>query len=823
MSLNSTVSKTNDNLSVFVVSAFDPSGLLFASVVPWLDQFKVQVSTTRSSSATSSTALNTSLVLPKKTSVQAFSWAVLNTASSAASAKKKRKRSLDNTSEKITLESLVIVLGTNKGESLVYSPVENKILFKLSGFHESPITFVDTQASPLVYTCDSSGNIAQWDLNTKKLLTSFSSPVADVVAVKSVNYQEKSSFSVSSNPLLLASSSIFLTDLSDPSTVSKTIPAFASPISQIIASTLNTSLVFVSSKNERNVAIISLDKSKPVALLVAQANVKYFALSKDNSVAAIVTENGTVEIFPNPLEKVNNSDSKGTPSKSSKRKSLAVVSVAPTLIITVSRPEPALTKKQQQLTTKQKAELRVNVENVKFDDETSLLTLCWAEHGSVPVWESFEWKNSDGTFKSGDVSIVKPIMVPEGSVQANGSGDVASAKKYSEDSSAVKSGNDLSQLNNLNNLNTGDSDDEDDNEDSSDEEENQTLADRLKALDVDEEDEDADNKSSKSAASTKQSKESSSNATAILSREFDDMSLKTPESFTLVLSQALKTNDHSLLESLLTTNNKENIKISVSRLESSQAVLLLERLAEKVAQAPGRAPQLMIWIKWTLIAHGGYLIQLPNLSSSLSALHLTLSNKVGMLPRLLQLQGRVEMLKSQLEMRREIINQQQSQFQSQKDGDEAMAGDDDDDELDPEIDYIEDENVAIVNGEEDYDNAEEEDSEEDDDSEDDDSEEDEDSDEESFNPASEFIELEAEDDDEEESDEEDARHVFAGEEDYEMSDVEAEGVEAFPKPDLSDNDEDSKPVSATPKKSNRRKSVPSSNSKRRQSTGKSRR
>src|SRR5690606_27678553 len=124
-----------------------------------------------------------------------------------------------------------------------------------------------------------------------------------------------------------------------------------------------------------------------------------------------------------------------------------------------------------------------------------------------------------------------------------------------------------------------------------------------------------------------------------------------PGSLTTVLSQALKTNDKSLLESCFQVTDSKVILATIRRLESPLAVKLLEKLAERIARKPGRAGSLGTWVRWTLVAHGGYLVSLPNLVKTLSTLHGTLTTRAAALPRLLALQGRLDMLNAQLELR----------------------------------------------------------------------------------------------------------------------------------------------------------------------------
>lgn len=788
---SNTLPTSSDALSL-IASAFDSSGQFFASVVPSLDLHKIQVTSALSTttSLAASTALNVSLVLDKGVFVQTIAWVNFSTGSDAGSKNKKRRKRSSLTADSLSgsLENTFVAIGTNKGDILLYSPAQNSITSTLSGAHEFPITYVDASCtmnavSSSIWSCDNSGKIVEWNLKTKSALRDFKTSLQDISIVKhlaAIGSEVKS-------PLLTASSSLYLIDANQPNTVVKTLPAFATPATNILVSTQNSDLVYAYSSGERNVSIISISKAKTVGLLVAQSNVKNFTLCADESVAAVITENGTVEVFVDPLSSIS-TESAATSTKSRSRKNMAVVSLNPTSRLVVMRPA-APTKNPAPLTVKQKAKLRVSVENAFFPENDTYLNITWIEHGTVPVFEKVEWKNQDGSVKTGDIELFRAIKVIVGGNSHDSikdGADVATAKKYSENQTAVKSGNDLSQLDTTRDplVNASkDSDDEDSDEEmGSDSEEATSLADRLTALEANEEKSNENSKESKTKSKAR-------NSTSLLTKEFDDMSLKTPESFTLVLSQSLKTNDHALLESLLTSHNEENIKISVQRLESAQAVLLLERLADKISKSPGRAGQLMIWIKWTLIAHGGYLVQVPNLAKSLSSLHLTLSNKVGMIPRLLTLQGRVEMLRTQLQMRKDIAEQVNGAANRRA---IAAAENDDDSDVDDEVAYIEDENMLIVNGEEDYD---EDESEEDDDNEDDDEEDE-------FKAGNDFIEF-ADEDSENEKDDysgKKGKALFKQDDDYDMSDVEAEGVEKLAVPDASDNDEEEAPKPKTVRK-----------------------
>ncbi|KAF1350451.1 NUC189-domain-containing protein [Lizonia empirigonia] len=154
------------------------------------------------------------------------------------------------------------------------------------------------------------------------------------------------------------------------------------------------------------------------------------------------------------------------------------------------------------------------------------------------------------------------------------------------------------------------------------------------------------------------------------------LSAPSASSLGTVLTQALRTNDQELLESCLRVIDIDTIYATVERLPSPLVGNLLQKLAERLHKKPGRAGVLMVWVQWSLAAHGGYLASQPQLVRQLATLNKVLKERASGLQPLLSLKGRLDMLQAQLELRRR--NQKKA------------AGDD------------EDEVVIYVEGEDDY-------------------------------------------------------------------------------------------------------------------------
>lgn len=159
------------------------------------------------------------------------------------------------------------------------------------------------------------------------------------------------------------------------------------------------------------------------------------------------------------------------------------------------------------------------------------------------------------------------------------------------------------------------------------------------------------------------------------------LSVPSSNSLGTVLTQALRTNDKDLLESCLQVVDVDAIYATVERLPSPLVGSLLQKLAERLRKKPGRAGMLMLWVQWSLVAHGGYLASQPHLVNQLASLNKVLKERANGLLPLLSLKGRLDMLQSQLDLRRR---------------NQRRAANDDEDEA-----------VIYVEGEDDYASSEE--------------------------------------------------------------------------------------------------------------------
>lgn len=126
----------------------------------------------------------------------------------------------------------------------------------------------------------------------------------------------------------------------------------------------------------------------------------------------------------------------------------------------------------------------------------------------------------------------------------------------------------------------------------------------------------------------------------------------------LTHSKVLKKNVIKLCSS---NDSEDNIKETIRLFSHSESCSVLVNnlfgiVSTKVAGDPTRKSSLSIWLKWLLLAHGGYISRQEELSDNLKALQGSLDEGMQMMARLLALQGRLQLLRSQAELRNKIVS-----------------------------------------------------------------------------------------------------------------------------------------------------------------------
>jgi U3 small nucleolar RNA-associated protein 5 len=154
------------------------------------------------------------------------------------------------------------------------------------------------------------------------------------------------------------------------------------------------------------------------------------------------------------------------------------------------------------------------------------------------------------------------------------------------------------------------------------------------------------------------------------------LAVPTATSLGTVLTQALRTNDRELLETCFQMTDIPSIRSTIQRLQSPLVASLLQRLAERLHKRPGRAGNLMVWVQWSLVSHGGYLASQPDVLKKLKTLSRVIKDRANGLQSLVTLKGKLDMLSAQIDLRKSIQEARDGRF-------------DDTDNVDSHVIYVE--------------------------------------------------------------------------------------------------------------------------------------
>lgn len=101
-------------------------------------------------------------------------------------------------------------------------------------------------------------------------------------------------------------------------------------------------------------------------------------------------------------------------------------------------------------------------------------------------------------------------------------------------------------------------------------------------------------------------------------------------------------------------DDETNIKAAVKQFESSShelTIRLFGIVSSAVTLDPSRKSSLAVWLKWLLLAHGGSISATTSQKRHLVELQTSLNSGMQLMPKLLALQGRLQLLKLQAELR----------------------------------------------------------------------------------------------------------------------------------------------------------------------------
>lgn len=530
----------------------------------------------------------------------------------------------------------ILALCMSKGQILLYSPYTNASVGELETPSKLPVA--DFHFSTLTQTAwlsDNGGNICEWNMSTLELMQTFKmgdlvENVEPCTRISSISYNGTAH-------LLIGSHSVHLVEIA-LKTVVRVFPGHIEPLNALLplAQYGYEDYFITSASGDRFVNLYSLEKPTTKAVFVALLPVTHVALGavSQNSVLIVLTDTGAAEIFNNPLKESSTISEPSTPVLKKKRRlqASAVQSRTSDAAISLERPSEEI---------KSPHDAFLPILSVTADHDHVLYS--WLENASVPFFDKVQWVTGEGKVAlNSKKAITKSRLHLAKTSHTNQGHDIAASALYSENKTIVTDGTNLNDL------------------EQDDELELESLAEKLEKLEPE-----------LKAASHKLNNKKKNE-------------LHKLGTLTIVLSQSLKNNDHTLLETVLQNRDPRVIQHTISHLNPSLAVVLLDRLSERFERQVNRFDELNFWLRWTIIIHGAVLASMPNLSIKLSNLHSALSKRAGSLPRLLEIQGRLKMLSEQSDLKRELM---------------AEPAPDAPDALGPESEYIEEIDDARFLGE----------------------------------------------------------------------------------------------------------------------------
>lgn len=618
----------------------------------------------------------------------------------------------------------VAVLGLSDGSISFFSPSHARVLRTLSHPSSStPILAVAAAEGPNPFTVWSSsedGTVRCWDIQKNEVLESWKTE--DRIPYTSLSV--KPTGEDGRTDLLAAHHNIrLLSHVADSTNIAASKkPAQVASYTGHASSITLTAWAGSQTPPERFVSMAEGDRylyvwdvesgtstdGKAAASIPLDSDARTFSFSKSSQTLATLSASGKISIYPIPEEL--------SPPANTSRVSHKLPTILPRSNITAVSKNSASS---------------APLVNVTFSStDASSITVARLAKGVRPVFNSIKFIDAAGHYISDiqldevDVSTLKDATT------------TTTSQRYSESSAAVvgtgtgigpnEADDDIAMRDVDGNLEVDLAE--------------LSLGQRLTAVDgpAEGESDDSDNGNSPRKSSSKaKAKASSANVVPA-------------NSLTRTLIQALHSSDARLLETCLAHSDPTLIQNTVRRLPPQLAVPLITACTERLGRG-GRAANmkgggggasaqrgtgLVIWIKTVLAVHAGHLMTIPDLVARLSGLYATITARLALHENLLSLNGKLDMVLSQVELRSSAApaplsvkkgktksrNGQKSEAKRYVEG-ESESSDVEDGDVDVEIDSGDDEGSVEdveLGGDSDEDESEEDEDEDSDGDEDDD-------------------------------------------------------------------------------------------------------
>lgn len=594
------------------LSLFDPSGSLFASIVPSLSTHKIQIQ-----SVLGANDLNINFNLEKNSLVTCLKWGYLTSSQS--------------------LQDIVLLIGTSDSKIIIYSPFSNQVVDTL--INDSPVLDLHYDLdSNSIWLIDSRNYIVEWSLLTFKKVKTLTNLINNddeifkMISSIVINHEKH---------LVLTSHKVYIYNL-NKNIIIKEISNHINTINQLLIVDDQKYLI-TSSINDRfiNIYDISLD-FKSIKILVTENDITKIDCQSlaDKGLLSVITENGILEVFENPLLSTFLSKSDGPADNiatinttNKRRRKKASNSTSSNSLIQNSTSQIKLIRRQSQKTTDSLDRAingTISILNAFY--QNNYLIISWFENATIPFFDKIHVFNGNNKYMliHGINTTEIPFPMNIQATAANMGSDIAATGTYNETNVYLNTGDNFNDL---------DMDEDDHQIEIDEDEDDETFGEKLSMMDP---------KSKKN--DTKNRKQ-------------------TTGSLTVILTQALKSNDHALLEFVLQNKDEKVIQSTIKSMNSQYCVLLLDKLSERYnfstrATSSGgisfqKQLQLNYWIKWVLIIHGSYLNSKNSnkqLLKNLSFLLLNLNKKSKQLNKMIQLQNKLNLVFDKVNYKNELLH-----------------------------------------------------------------------------------------------------------------------------------------------------------------------
>ncbi|MCJ1312332.1 Small subunit (SSU) processome component [Agyrium rufum] len=652
-------------------SSFAPSQYqlsLFAAVLQSLDSQHLQVYNANTSK------LQCDHSIGPKTSITCLEWGRYprrGPTKSIEPSRKRRKTASGKNTSNVEDSDVVIAYGTGGTKLQFYSPAEARIIDTLDLEHEQGIRdfkFAEFEGSLEGWSLGGDGKLKQWNLrkhaNIRSIQVSVSNPTVLLPTPSSI---------------FCASHDIELLDRTTGEIV-HTLQGFSQNVHTMVYPSRGhpdaESKVLAAAESENYILVFNIQTAQIIGTLTCESEV--IAVNFQPSVSnghnatqrkdylAAITKDGLVEIFSDPFS----FDLEAKSSQSLKEKRKRMTRRANTRLRLV-RPEGKSGSRTLPI--------------ISASLEGSRILVAWPESATDVSFDSIPLVNEDlGTLlNQGIFEIVKPRAgkATQKSALKAGQSQVDESHLIVTNADTATGTDNQAVRDEIIEVSSGVEDSDSDEELEQAGPVSEALANG--ASHVDSEMQDADKKDNEDGASQEPAEEPSfgdlirANAreeiavpTSLAASDdkavepFEERRIQPQSNASLgtVLTQALHTNDNNLLETCLHVKDFNMVRATIERLHPSAATTLLQKLAERLHSRPGRAGTLMVWVQWTLIAHGGYIASQPTVVKKLTQLYKVVRERASSLPSLLQLKGKLDMLEAQLNIRRSVQTRSKSRF-----------------------------------------------------------------------------------------------------------------------------------------------------------------